>query len=340
MTQPPIRVGLVGCGFAARKIHAPRLRNHPDVRVIAVLDIDEAASRSLAVELDAAVALSLPALLHEHGLQALAVLTPLHGEIVAATLDAGLHVFVEKPLCEDPIVARALAERALSKGLVLQVGTMRRFDPVFVPARAALARLEPLRWIALHDACSVSDLEAGARPAVEPVLQSALPSEISAPSRNALQTGLLQGVHDLSILRELFRAPLKLKHASVSPDGWCLTGELRVSDLPCLYAIAEHGLVHPTHGPALTVDVVGERGTLRLDFPDALDANGASELQTGEGAPIRVQADVHSLQWSAFARSIRTAVPSNTGAMEAADDVELLWEMANPVADERGGTVT
>jgi predicted dehydrogenase len=309
------------------------LRDNPGLRVVAVLDIDEAAGRSLAMALDAVVATSLDALLHEHGLQALAVLTPLHGEIVAATLDAGLHVFVEKPLCEDPTVARALAERALGEGLLLEVGTMRRFDPVFVPARAALARIKPLRWIALHDACSVSGLGAGARPAVEPVRQSALPSEISPQVRNALQ-----GVHDLAILRELFRAPLELGHASVSPDGWCLTGELRVGELPCLYAIAEHGLVHPTHaGTALTVHVVGERGTVRLNLPDALDAHGASELQAGERTAARVQADVHSLQWSAFARSIRAGASADGGALEAARDVELLWEMANPGANERGG---
>jgi predicted dehydrogenase len=70
-------------------------------------------------------------MLEAGALDAVVVCSPhgTHAEVVLAALDAGLHVFVEKPLCitvadaDAVIAARDRAEK------VVQVGTMKRFDP-------------------------------------------------------------------------------------------------------------------------------------------------------------------------------------------------------------------
>ena len=56
-------------------------------------------------------------------------------EMVAAGVEAGKHLFVEKPGAVDPVGVRALieaSERAAEKGLSLVVGTQQRYAPQYL----------------------------------------------------------------------------------------------------------------------------------------------------------------------------------------------------------------
>jgi predicted dehydrogenase len=70
-------------------------------------------------------------LLEAGGLDALVVCSPAgtHAEVVLAALDAGLHVFVEKPMCITLADADAIIAARDRAGKVVQVGTMKRYDP-------------------------------------------------------------------------------------------------------------------------------------------------------------------------------------------------------------------
>ena len=70
-------------------------------------------------------------LLDAGGLDAIVVCSPAgtHAQVVLDALDAGIHVFVEKPMCitlDDADAIIAARDRA---GKVVQVGTMKRYDP-------------------------------------------------------------------------------------------------------------------------------------------------------------------------------------------------------------------
>src|SRR4030095_13798954 len=56
--------------------------------------------------------------------------TPSHFSIGTTLLNAGKHLLVEKPITENTADARALAQLAVDRGLVLQVGHIERFNPV------------------------------------------------------------------------------------------------------------------------------------------------------------------------------------------------------------------
>jgi UDP-2-acetamido-3-amino-2,3-dideoxy-glucuronate N-acetyltransferase len=62
-----------------------------------------------------------------------AIATPAatHGEFVERALNAGKHVFVEKPLCLDVTEAKSLKNMADEKGLVLMVGHLLLYHPAF-----------------------------------------------------------------------------------------------------------------------------------------------------------------------------------------------------------------
>lgn len=69
-------------------------------------------------------------------LDAILIATPsiAHEPMIRKALDRGLHVFAEKPLTLDASASRELAELAVSKGLVAQVGYHNRYVGTFAEA--------------------------------------------------------------------------------------------------------------------------------------------------------------------------------------------------------------
>lgn len=144
-----VRVGVIGTGHWGRNL----LRNFSALGGLGALcDIDdtarERAARSYADANDYA---SADELLADDQIDAVAIATPpvTHGDLVLQALDAGKHVFVEKPLCLDLAQADRLRARALETGLCLMVGHLLLYHPAFVALQNAVreGRLGMLRYI-------------------------------------------------------------------------------------------------------------------------------------------------------------------------------------------------
>src|SRR6185312_1106394 len=89
------RVGVVGCGYWGRNL----VRNFHDLgALVAVCDEADGPAREMAQRYDAKQ-LTLAAALADPGIDALVLATPgaTHARIGLLALDAGKHVFVEKP---------------------------------------------------------------------------------------------------------------------------------------------------------------------------------------------------------------------------------------------------
>jgi len=110
-----IRIGLVGCGSFARFSMA-RYRQLPNVTVTAVADIDSAAARRAATELETEPQ-EPAALLTRPDVDLIYIATPpaLHHRQAALALVAGKHVLVEKPLATTLADAQELV--ALAAGM-------------------------------------------------------------------------------------------------------------------------------------------------------------------------------------------------------------------------------
>ena len=153
-----VRVGVVGCGMVAQAEHLPNLLQLSDRFEIAALADPSATVREA---MGARYSVSrvyedYTALLDAGDIDAILISAPAatHAEITVAALDAGLHVFVEKPLCitladaDRVIAARDRAQR------VVQVGYMKRFDPAWERMLAELpGSADELRYIRVmcHD---------------------------------------------------------------------------------------------------------------------------------------------------------------------------------------------
>jgi predicted dehydrogenase len=186
-TDRRLRVGVVGAGLIAQVEHIPNLLALADrFELVGVADPSAAVREAVSSRYAVRAFADAPALLAE-GLDALvvAVPDPLHAAMVLAGLDAGLHVFCEKPLCLAEADARAIAERRDAAGLVVQVGYMKRFDPNYEAALEALPEgARGLRYISVE----VSDPDAwpfvAHRPLVHPGdLDPALADDVRARQR-------------------------------------------------------------------------------------------------------------------------------------------------------------
>jgi Oxidoreductase family, NAD-binding Rossmann fold len=152
-----VRVGVVGCGMVAQAEHLQNLLQLSDrFRIAALADpsatVREAMGARYAV---ASMHADYRALL-EDDLDAVVISAPAatHAEVTIAALEAGLHVFVEKPLC----IALADADRIIAArdraSRVVQVGYMKRFDPAWERMLAELpSSAGELRYIRVmcHD---------------------------------------------------------------------------------------------------------------------------------------------------------------------------------------------
>ena len=61
----------------------------------------------------------------------LAVPAPLHASLAIAAMEAGKHVYVEKPLAMNQIEAREMIESAANHGVHLMVGHLLQYHPRF-----------------------------------------------------------------------------------------------------------------------------------------------------------------------------------------------------------------
>ena len=126
-----VRIGVVGLGKMGLS-HFALVGAHPDVEVIGC-DSTGFLVDVLSKNTGRKIHKKYESLLDEPRLKAVVIATPsrLHGPMVRAALDLGLHVFCEKPFCLDWRESENLAALAEAKGLIGQVGYHYRYVGAF-----------------------------------------------------------------------------------------------------------------------------------------------------------------------------------------------------------------
>jgi predicted dehydrogenase len=122
-----IRAAVVGCGHFGRH-HAEKYAACANARLVAVVDRDEAAARSLATRPDVLALTDVDDLIGLVDAASVAVPTSSHVEVASRLLEGGLHVLVEKPIATTLAEASALIALAARRERVLQVGHLERFN--------------------------------------------------------------------------------------------------------------------------------------------------------------------------------------------------------------------
>jgi predicted dehydrogenase len=115
-----MKIAFVGCGFVF-DIYMRTRWAHPELEICGVFDIDAARAAAVSRHYGFHVYPSYDALLADPAVEIVVNLTSIraHGEVVRRALEAGKHVYSEKPLTTDLDQSRALFGLAKARGRVL-----------------------------------------------------------------------------------------------------------------------------------------------------------------------------------------------------------------------------
>ena len=134
-----LRVGVLGCGIICQAGHLIAASKAKNIHLQAVCDVAEDLLQKMAAMYepdstytDFAQMLADPAV----DAVVIGVGDQFHVPCARQALEAGKHVFLEKPMGVDLEECQALAALAEEKGLLLQIGHMKRYDPGLQYAKA------------------------------------------------------------------------------------------------------------------------------------------------------------------------------------------------------------
>ena len=125
-----LRVGVVGAGYLGT-IHCRLLSANTDVMWTGVFDTDKNKAQSVAEQFGGLSAPSLEHMIEHNDALMVVSATSSHFAVAKQALEAGKHVFLEKPITTTVAEGEELVALAKTKALVIQVGHVERFSRAF-----------------------------------------------------------------------------------------------------------------------------------------------------------------------------------------------------------------
>jgi len=354
-----MQFGIVGCGLVAQVMHIPYLAENPDVELYAFADPATERATALADRYNVPnVHDSHEALVADSGdqLDAVVVLTPshTHADVTEATLGAEIHTLVEKPLATSPADANRMVEAAEASDATAMVAYMKRYDPAYQRAAAAIEDLEQIDLVTAYDVDpdhgriveEVYDIVEGTPPEslIEESIakrQSDIESAIGTDDEwlaEAYDFQIEHVCHDVNALRGLFGAVESIDHVNIFADGRYATANLTYDDgVQCVLETGDSD--RKWFEEFIRVD--GPDGMVNVEFSNPFIRNTPTELQVKEGIE-ELTDTVHTPSYDEpfkreqerFIECITSDAPVETTFAEARDDVELIADLFRTYREE------
>lgn len=305
MDTDPLTVGIVGAGLIAG-VHARAYRSCPGVRVAAVADPVTAKAQRLAEDHEARPVPGLDDLL-DLGVDVVDVCTPPphHAGVAVAALEAGRHVFCEKPLARTLADARAIVAAGKSAAGLLMVGHVSRFEPDHRGAKTLVegGEIGSVRLVTHSTASAlpgwseagwIADPEQSGGPLVDQAVHSfdyarwVVGSPAVRVTCAAADSGAGPATYTLSTVRYANGAIAHVESSWAHPParGFKLACELVGTEgrLTWSYDHMMGGVLHPASGDTEWFDVLGERGfsAEARAFTDAIRSGAPSPVPAAE----------------------------------------------------------
>ena len=137
-----LKVGIIGAGYIGG-VHAGILARDKRVQLTAVYDVDRERAERLARAHEAHVAASATEVIERCDAVYVTAPNTQHVALTLAALDAGKHVFCEKPLAINIGDAESVLSKSNRSKSVVQVGHNRRFAPVYATLKKLLSEHAP-----------------------------------------------------------------------------------------------------------------------------------------------------------------------------------------------------
>jgi len=352
----PLRLGYVGCGFMAQKVHLPDFSLIPECRIVALAEVREDLGRAVQARF------GIPRLYRSHlelaedpEVEAVAVSAgySLQGQIARDLLLRGRHVFMEKPMATSVAQAEALLQAERVGGARLMIAYMKRYDAGNECARDRIAAFRESGelgevayarchgfggdWIAGLD--TPVERSRDPMPAPPTVVPEWLPERWAQPYLGFLQ----QYTHNVNLLRWLLDAgdDVRVRAVDLDDDGY--TGVV-VLDMAGVRATVETGTLSHYRWDEHT-QVYFRHGWVTTWAPPLLLRNQPAEVEVYRaGATQEFSRPIPSPPWSwayrreaeHFVRRARSGEPFRSGAADTLTDVRLFEEIYRAFLEGRG----
>lgn len=253
-----VKVGIIGIGTVSQLMHLPILSGlHEQFKITAVSDVSPTQRSFIAEQYNAKAYEDPYEMVKDPDVDAVFVCSPdqYHAAYALAAIEAGKHVFVEKPvtLCMEDLEKLIVAQEA-HPGQVCMVGYMRRYGTGFLKCKELLeADNRKIEYMRFRDIILEGDFFIGQTR--HPFLCGDIPEEAKAESARLrreqvgralgpdcteqqrvtyqMLTGL--GCHTLAAVRELVGLPVEVE--SVSVQGEHVIVVFRYEDFLAVYEI-------------------------------------------------------------------------------------------------------
>ena len=349
-----LKVGIVGCGEVVQIMHLPALRQLADkFSVSALCDVSPTVVEGVGEEFGISARYAdYRELVADGDVDAVLIANPnaYHAPVTLAAIAAGKHVLVEKPMCMTLAEADAIiAAEAAARGLVVQVGYMRRYAQAFLKACEVLPTLGPVRLARVHDVIGLNSLVVAATSRVvrgrdvpaeaveegKRLASEAMNAALGNASRELrMAYNILLGLssHDLSAMRELIGVPKRVLHASQRVGGFYMTAAFDYGDFVCQFETGVDAIPRfDAH-----IEVYGAERSLRVDYDtpyvrnmpvrlEVTEANGAGGVLTRTEHPA--WGDSFTAEWLAFHDNVVSGKKPKTSPSDFRKDLEIFAEM-------------
>ena len=349
----PIRMGVVGCGAISQVHHMPNLHDLPELfTVTAVCDVSAGASAYVAKKFNVPNHYTGYRELIASDVEAVLLCqTDPKTEVALAVLNAGKHLFIEKPLCFSLEEIDAISAARKAAGTVGQAGYMKVYDPAYEYARAEIAKMQNIRFVQVNHLHPNNDLHMRQ---FDIRRFNDVPADVMEETKNARTAArrqaigdvppevegaffLLSGsmIHDLYSMRMALGIPTKVHSSDIWFNGRAVTMNLEYAngsrcvaswiDLPDYWDFHE------------TLEVYGDDKRVLVAYPTGFAPRGMLATVSVQG----IDADgVHykkepKIDWeSAFMREmrhfydcVRNGAACRTPVESARDDIQLIIDI-------------
>lgn len=320
-----IRIGVAGAGHLG-KIHLTCIKDVPDLELVGFYDPDVSRSREISQTLGVVPASSLDHLIES--VDALDIVTPTisHFELARKAMEAGKHVFIEKPVTATVDEAETLLQIQREKGVIAQVGHVERFNPAMLAIENM--RVDP-KFIEVHRLANFN------------------------PRGTDVSVVLDLMIHDLDIILKL--VPSKIKR--IFANGVCLVS--KTPDIGNARIEWENGCVANVTSSRMSFKNMRK---MRIFQPDAyigldflersaqiirmeegpLEAPAEDirtfELETADGVktvridiPETKPVNAIQMELACFAESIQQNFPPEVGIEEALQALKLAFQISQEI---------
>ncbi len=341
-----VRIGFVGCGFMGQKAHLENFITIGGCEVVALAEGRTKTAEAVAKRYD------IPAIYPNHremlenaDIDAVVAIMhySLHSSIIPDIIDAGKHIFTEKPICVKASTAEEMASEAERKRLIYHVGYHKRSDPGSLLALEAISewrdsgemgRMNFIRatmppagdWLyGIESPLSMDEPQ----PRYEGVYRETFPEWMNNGTKRFYGSFINCYVHQFNLVRYFLGEDYEVDYAD--PSG-VLAVMISRSGIPCTLEMANTGVRE--HWEEF-YKICFENGKISLSLPapmarqrsgDVLIYRAAPDMKPTFESPVIKQEWAFLEQARHFVECIREEKPTRSPASEAVKDLEVAEE--------------